>query len=127
MEIQRDQLTPSKHVMSAKDLTGAPLISLVPCKTRKVRPSQQGGSRKYYDGRQRHSSEQGNVQGPASYYAGQHLYQVTVTVMWLNIHLAPTVQKLLADQGYLQQFYQNPTFGGRNNTGQHHPQLGACR
>jgi len=87
----------SKPVLSAKDLTGAPLISLVPCKTRKVRPGPGPTSRKYYE-RQRHSSEQGNI--PSSYYAGQHLYQ-----------------KLLVDQGYpyLQDFYQNPTFGSRSN------------
>lgn len=71
---------PSKPVLSAKDLTGAPLISLVPCKTRKVRPGPGPASRKYYE-RQRHSSEQGNI--PSSYYAGQHLYQVNMH--WLYV------------------------------------------
>ena len=102
----------SKPVLSAKDLTGAPLISLVPCKTRKVRPGPGPTSRKYYE-RQRHSSEQGNI--PSSYYAGQHLYQVNMH--WLYVKPTESVQKLLVDQGYpyLQDFYQNPTFGSRSN------------
>ena len=65
----------SKPVMSARDLTGAPLISLVPCKNRKVggQAGQGPGQRKYYE-RQRHKSDQANI--PSSYYAGQNLYQV---------------------------------------------------
>jgi len=85
----------SKPVLSARDLTGAPLISLVPCKNRKARPGP--GPRKYFE-RQRHSSDQAAI--PSSYYTGQNLYQ-----------------KLLVDQGYpyLQDFYQNPTFANRSN------------
>lgn len=81
--------------MSARDLTGAPLISLVASKNRKVASS----PRKYYE-RQRHSSDQAAI--PSSYYAGQNLYQ-----------------KLLVDRGYphLQDFYQNPTFANRANVG----------
>jgi len=92
--------------MSARDLTGAPLISLVPCKNRKVggQAGQGPGQRKYYE-RQRHKSDQANI--PSSYYAGQNLYQ-----------------KLMVDRGYpyLQDFYQNPTFGSRASHGQ--PQAG---
>ena len=57
----------SKPVLSARDLTGAPLISLVASKTRKVRPGAPSE-------RQRHNSDQATV--PSSYYAGQNLYQV---------------------------------------------------
>ena len=66
-------LSSNKPVLSARDLTGAPLISLVASKTRKVRPGAPSGPRKYYE-RQRHNSDQATV--PSSYYAGQNLYQV---------------------------------------------------
>ena len=63
----------SKPLLSARDLTGAPLISLVPCKNRKARPGPSPAPRKYLE-RQRHSSDQAAI--PSSYYAGQNLYQV---------------------------------------------------
>merc|ERR1719309_1279398 len=90
-------------MMSAKELTGAPLISYVP-KNRKLKkkisePLEKEQKASFAE-RQRHSSEQSLTHllntGPVpNYYLGQNLYQ-----------------KLLADQGlvYLQDFYRNPAF-----------------
>ena len=77
-------------ILSAKDLTGAPLISYVPCKNRKLRRSQQFQplekkiSEPVAGYRERHFSEHSSdVNTPASlppsnYYLGQNLYQVTL-------------------------------------------------
>ena len=107
----------SKPVLSARDLTGAPLISLVASKTRKVRPGPPSGPRKYYE-RQRHNSDQATI--PSSYYAGQNLYQVRYDQYQLarseRVQDRHIFQKLMVDRGYpyLQDFYQNPTFASRN-------------
>jgi len=100
----RPQEQPRKQaMMSAKELTGAPLISYVP-KNRKLKkkisePLEKERKATFAE-RQRHSSEQSLTHllntGPVpNYYLGQNLYQ-----------------KLLADQGlvYLQDFYRNPAF-----------------
>ena len=73
MLVTRHESSACKPVLSARDLTGAPLISLVASKNRKVRPGTGSGPRKYYE-RQRHNSDQATI--PSSYYAGQNLYQV---------------------------------------------------
>eukprot|EP00090_Calanus_glacialis_P028491 TRINITY_DN45749_c0_g1_i1.p1 TRINITY_DN45749_c0_g1~~TRINITY_DN45749_c0_g1_i1.p1 ORF type:complete len:429 (-),score=110.87 TRINITY_DN45749_c0_g1_i1:400-1686(-) len=95
---------PRKQAMlSAKELTGAPLISYVP-KNRKLKKKISEPLEKErisnFSARQRHSSEQSLTHllssAPVpSYYLGQNLYH-----------------KLLADQGlvYLQDFYRNPAF-----------------
>jgi len=88
---------------SAKELTGAPLISYVP-KNRKLKKKisepLEKEKKSNFVSRQRHSSEQNLTHllssGPVpNYYLGQNLYH-----------------KLLADQGlvYLQDFYRNPAF-----------------
>ena len=98
----------SSGMMTAQELTGAPLISLVPCKSRKLRraapapspgltleqkmsePHQGPGDR------QRHGSE-----ARTSYYLGQNLYH--------KRH----VRRGHSSSGslYLQDFYKNPGFG----------------
>jgi len=90
-------------MLSAKELTGAPLISYVP-KNRKLKKKisepLEKERKSNFVSRQRHSSEQSLnhllSSGPVpNYYLGQNLYH-----------------KLLADQGlvYLQDFYRNPAF-----------------
>merc|ERR1711935_1056564 len=90
-------------MLTAKELTGAPLISYVP-KNRKLKKKISEPLAKErkseFAARQRHSSEQSLTHllssAPVpSYYLGQNLYH-----------------KLLADQGlvYLQDFYRNPAF-----------------
>merc|ERR1711892_491634 len=90
-------------MLSAKELTGAPLISYVP-KNRKLKKKisepLEKERKSEFAARQRHSSEQSLTHllssAPVpSYYLGQNLYH-----------------KLLADQGlvYLQDFYRNPAF-----------------
>jgi len=90
-------------MLTAKELTGAPLISYVP-KSRKLRArASEPLGRERLLLRQRHASDtsaQGDVPRPGgpvptTYYLGQNLYQ-----------------KLLADQqeAYLQDFYRNPAF-----------------
>merc|ERR1719430_1485349 len=90
-------------MLSAKELTGAPLISYVP-KNRKLKKKISEPletERKFnFQARQRHSSEQSlthliNQAQVPSYYLGQNLYH-----------------KLMGDQGfvYLQDFYRNPSF-----------------
>merc|ERR1711892_521138 len=90
-------------MLTAKELTGAPLISYVP-KNRKLKKKisepLEKERKSEFAARQRHSSEQSLTHllssAPVpSYYLGQNLYH-----------------KLLADQGlvYLQDFYRNPAF-----------------
>lgn len=90
-------------MLSAKELTGAPLISYVP-KNRKLKKKisepLEKERKSHLAARQRHSSEQSLTHLLSSapvpnYYLGQNLYH-----------------KLLADQGlvYLQDFYRNPAF-----------------
>merc|ERR1719228_243192 len=90
-------------MLSAKELTGAPLISYVP-KNRKLKKKisepLEKERKSNFVSRQRHSSEQSLnhllSSGPVpNYYLGQNLYH-----------------KLLADQGlvYLQDFYRSPAF-----------------
>jgi len=91
------------QMLSAKELTGAPLISYVP-KNRKLKKKisepLEKENKSNFQARQRHSSEQSlthlmsQAQVP-SYYLGQNLYH-----------------KLMSDQGfvYLQDFYRNPAF-----------------
>jgi len=98
------QEQPRKQAMlTAKELTGAPLISYVP-KNRKLKKKisepLEKERKSEFAARQRHSSEQSLTHllssAPVpSYYLGQNLYH-----------------KLLADQGlvYLQDFYRNPAF-----------------
>jgi len=100
---QQQEHPKKPQMLSAKELTGAPLISYVP-KNRKLKkkisePLEK--ERKFnYQARQRHSSEQSlthliNQAQVPSYYLGQNLYH-----------------KLMGDQGfvYLQDFYRNPSF-----------------
>jgi len=88
------------QMLSAKELTGAPLISYVP-KHRKVKKKIsepfEKGSKSSLQVRQRHISDQ-NLTSQAqvhNFYQGQNLYQ-----------------KMMADQGfaYVQDFYRNPSF-----------------
>ena len=96
-------------MMTAQELTGAPLISLVPCKSRKLRraapcPGLTLGSMEQkmsepHQGqgdRQRHGSE-----ARTNYYLGQNLYH--------KRH----VRRGHSSSGslYLQDFYKNPGFG----------------
>merc|ERR1719489_78025 len=99
----QEEHTRKPPMLSAKVLTGAPLISYVP-KNRKLKkkisePLEKERKSNFVT-RQRHSSEQSLnhllSSGPVpNYYLGQNLYH-----------------KLLADQGlvYLQDFYRNPAF-----------------
>merc|ERR550519_3092753 len=91
-------------ILSAKDLTGAPLINYIPSKNRKLKKKTSAGCLEQpvvsrtlsVATRLRHRSEQnlaGIVPQPVlpQYYLGQNLYQN---------------QNLL----YIQDFYQNPAF-----------------
>jgi len=103
------RMTRSQGMMTAQQLTGAPLISLVPSKSRKLRraaPSfthaqcvslEHKLSEPLMSGpgdRQRHGSEV-----RSSYYQGQHLYQKR------------SVRRAQSSGLYLQDFYKNPGFG----------------
>ena len=99
--LESQQKPPKKpQMLSAKELTGAPLISYVP-KHRKVKKKIsepfEKGSKSSLQVRQRHISDQ-NLTSQAqvhNFYQGQNLYQ-----------------KMMADQGfaYVQDFYRNPSF-----------------
>ena len=95
----------SSGMMTAQELTGAPLISLVPCKSRKLRRAAPGlnmgaiehkMSEPLHHDRQRHGSET-----RSSYYLGQNLYQKR------NVRRGHSTSSSL----YLQDFYKNPGFG----------------
>ena len=107
-------MTRSQGMMTAQQLTGAPLISLVPSKSRKLRraaPSfthaqcvslEHKLSEPLMSGpgdRQRHGSEV-----RSSYYQGQHLYQKR------------SVRRAQSSGLYLQDFYKNPGFGETEGT-----------
>jgi len=95
-------------MLSAKDLTGAPLISYVPSnrklrKSRQFQPLEKKVSEPGF--RERHFSEHSSDVNPPSslppsnYYLGQNLYQKR------NLRGGANV--------FLQDFYQNPSFGGQ--------------
>ena len=79
---------PGPPRLSARELTGAPLISFAAGKGRRLRRREAGEAE-----RARHQSGQ---PAPASYYLGQNLQY----------------RQLLVDQGFtrLQDFYTNPAF-----------------